>query len=237
MLERFAHNIDKYLRREDSFVAKGFKVLSPEVGESYRSDLPAKRISEVSLALPAAIASLPIVGILALSAKLEDGGSAFFVHRRIGRNGKPLKIVKIRCMQVDAEASENEVIRDPISEPEKDPRCTNLGRFMRKFELEELPQLWQVLKGELSLVGIRAVPQNVVDYTNRESPQLSANWREAYQSAKPGLFSLSAAANPQRKNDLRRLRYDLLYSRKKGLGLDFYIVTRATTRLLSKVFR
>lgn len=209
------------------------KKLSPQ-GQEYRQG-SLKRVTEVILATPPAIAALPVIGALALAKKGEDGGNAFYVQERVGKGGKPVPLVKIRSMRVhaDADGRANQTNASRF-DPENDPRNTRLGRFMRRYELEELPQLWQVVVGQLSLVDIRSAPQYVFDYLRDARPHTFAEWESAYFSGTPGLFSLNAAVNPQRKDDRKRHHYDMLYARKASLGLNCYIIFRCIARVVEK---
>ena len=119
--------------------------------------------------------------------------------------------------------------------PEDDPRNTQLGKKMRAFELEELPQLLQVLKGDISLIDIRAISQGAINRIEANRPENFEVWRKAYDAGKPGLLNLNAAINPRRKDVLTRLHYDMLYAKKASLGLDLYIIFKTAGRLLKKL--
>lgn len=225
--------VDRYLRREDTRLALTLKKLSPQ-GRAFRQS-HLKCFTEVALATLPAIVALPFIGALALAKKAEDGGSAFYVQKRVGEGGKPVPLVKIRSMRVnaDADARANQTNASRF-DPENDPRNTRLGRFMRRYELEELPQLWQVVVGQLSLVDIRSAPQYVFDYLRDARPHTFAEWESAYFSGRPGLFNLNAAVNSRRKDDRKRHHYDMLYARKASLGLSYYIIFRCITRVVEK---
>lgn len=229
--------IENYLRREDTLLARTLKHLSPKEGRPYRES-GLRRAMELGLATPAALATLPLVGLLSLIAKLQDGGTFFYVQDRVGKEGKIIPVVKIRCMKMDADSDIwASLTNASVFGKENDPRNTRLGSFMRKFELEELPQLWQVMRGDLSLIDIRSAPQYVVDYIQRERPCVFDEWEKAYQDGKPGLFSLNSAVNTKRKDDLKRHHYDLLYSRRASLGLDLFILYRTGVRMLRRLTR
>lgn len=230
----FATRVDRYLRREDTLLAHTFRAISPDVGQDYRNS-PEKRVTELVIATPFAVITLPVMGILASAKKLEDGESAFYVQKRLSQDGS-IPVVKIRCMKMDADNDTWANLHNAaIYGEECDPRNTRLGRFMRKYELEELPQLWQVVAGQLSLVDIRAAPQYVFDFIKENRPETFEEWEVAYRASdRPGIFSLNSAISKRRKNDIKRHHYDLLYAKKASLGLDLYILYRTGLRMAKK---
>lgn len=235
MVERsFRRKVDRYLRRENSVLAKTLKAISPYEGREYRESRQ-KRAIELVLATPLAISTLPLLAALATAKKLEDGGSCFYVQDRLDRHGNKIGVVKIRCMRENADADVRANLENAVQFGEsKDPRNTRLGGFMRQFELEELPQLWQVVNGDLSLVDIRSAPQYVFDHLETECPGWVGEWSDAYFKGVPGVFSLNSAVNNERKDDTRRYHYDLLYSRKASLGLDMFVLYRTGLRMAEK---
>jgi len=234
---RFRTRVDRYLRQEDTVLAGALKIVCPLEGQEYRNSR-FKRRAEVGLAAPAVLLTAPIVGGLASIAKLEDGGSGFYVQERVGSEGETVPVRKIRCMREGTDQNTFKDLRNAVIYGEaKDPRNTRLGGFMRQLELEELPQLWQVVKGKLALVDIRATTQYVLDYMAEECPEIFDEWREAYMAGKPGLFSLNSAVSRFRKDDTKRHRLDLIYSKKASLGLDLYILYRTGERMLGKLYQ
>lgn len=233
----FATQIDRYFRREDTILTKVLRYVSPKSGKEYRGG-SFKRITDTVFATPLALATLPLVTALSLVTKLEDGGSAFYIQNRIGRDGETVPVIKVRCMRMGADSDVRASLTNAsVFGEENDPRNTRFGSFMRKFELEELPQLWQVAFGQLSLIDIRSAPQYVIDYIREERFYTYKEWKKAYLEGKPGLFSLNSAMNEQRKNDLKRHHYDLLYSRRASLGLDLFILYRTGVRMLRRLAR
>ncbi len=236
--EHAIYPLDRYLRREDTALASLLRLVSGGVqGPDYRHG-PGKRIMEVAISSPAAILAAPwIIGLGAL-ATLEDGKAPFFLQERVGKGGKPITIVKIRTMEVPADTT---IIPQTAitsrTEPEDDPRNTRLGKLIRAYELDELPQLIQVVMGQLSLIGFRCLPQYVFDYLKIERPNDFDKWETAYLEAPPSLFSLFSAVEKHRKDNRRRHHYDILYAKKASLGLDLYILTRTGARLLAKIWK
>lgn len=131
-----------------------------------------KRLLDLVIALPLALLLTPGFALLAALIRLESPGSVFFAQTRIGRHGKPFKMFKFRSMYVDAEErkkeleAQNESAGGVIFKMKRDPRITRVGRFIRKASIDELPQLWNVIRGDMSLVGPRPpVPAEVAEYT------------------------------------------------------------------------
>jgi len=233
MIER--GSFDGYLRKENTALASALRFASGgKEGKDYRESIN-KRVVEVVITTPAIVLSAPIISGLAVAAYLEDGEAPFYKHKRIGKDARPLDVVKIRTMHGGAEG---EVLCSPGSlaiEPEDDPRNTELGKKVRAYEFDELPQLLQVLKGDLSLVGIRCLPQYVFDYLEKEKPEVFAEWEQAYFEGTPSLFSLFSAMAESRKDNKKRHHYDLLYARKASLGLDLYILAKTGARMTKKL--
>ena len=126
-----------------------------------------KRVFDILLSLIMLIVTSPILLVTALAIKLYDGGPAFYLSERIGRDGIPYTLWKFRSMVVDADTKVHELIRQQggnalLFKMKDDPRLTPIGRFIRKTSLDELPQFWNVLKGDMSLVGTR--PPTVDEY-------------------------------------------------------------------------
>lgn len=130
----------------------------------------AKRLLDIGLILLALPVLLPVMALIALVLRLDSPGPVFFVQTRVGQGGRPFGMVKFRSMVADAEARRAEVLgrsdRDGLCfKARQDPRITRVGRVLRRSSMDELPQLWNVLCGEMSLVGPRpALPAEVAAY-------------------------------------------------------------------------
>jgi lipopolysaccharide/colanic/teichoic acid biosynthesis glycosyltransferase len=130
---------------------------APALSDSQRFT---KRVFDLMLTIPGMIFALPLMGIIALAIYLDDGRPALFRQVRAGENGKQFEVVKFRTMVRNAEALQDTVTRKDengnlIHKTANDPRITRVGRYLRRFSLDEFPQLFNVLKGEMSLVGPR----------------------------------------------------------------------------------
>jgi lipopolysaccharide/colanic/teichoic acid biosynthesis glycosyltransferase len=137
-----------------------------------------KRVVDILAASAGLFVLAPLMGLIALAIKLDSPGSVFFAHRRVGRYGRPFKVLKFRTMVQDAPKRGGAITAG------HDPRITRVGRILRKTKLDELPQLWNVLKGEMSLVGPRP---EVEQYVALWEPTL----REKVLSVRPGITGLT----------------------------------------------
>lgn len=193
-----------------------------------------RRSLDVAAGSLALVAFLPILGMLALAVRFSDGGPALFAQKRIGRWGKEFTIYKFRSMRRDAERvlrSSPELYQRYLDNDYKlpeddDPRITSLGRFMRRTSLDELPQLWNVVKGDMSIVGPRPiVPQELEMYQPYSSMLLSA---------KPGLTGNWQVNGRSDVHYPRRAYMDLDYVGSNSLREDFAIIAKTVPAVLRK---
>lgn len=190
---------------------------------STRSTL--KRIVDITLAATALVFLSPIMLTVALIIKLHDGGNAIFVQRRIGVNGKQFNCYKFRSMVVDAqERLEHLLATDPAAKAEweatqkleNDPRITALGRFLRKSSLDELPQLVNILKGEMSVVGPRPIVSNeIVKY---------GQYFDYYRDVRPGLTGLWQISGRSDTTYDERVALDVEYVKEWSFMNDIKII-------------
>lgn len=138
-----------------------------------------RRAQDIFFSLLALIVLFPFLAVLALIIFIDDPhGSPFFVQERIGRNGKPFQFIKFRSMVVNAEAKLDELLEKnemdgPVFKIKDDPRITRIGKFIRKTSIDELPQLLNILMGDMSIVGPRpALPREVVHYNDYQKQRL-----------------------------------------------------------------
>jgi lipopolysaccharide/colanic/teichoic acid biosynthesis glycosyltransferase len=201
---------------------------SPKVREDAARDA-----LQMVVALALLLFLLPLMVFIALAVRIQDGGPALFKHRRVGLNGEAFRCWKFRTMRVDAEARLVELLsRDAEARQEwerdqklkNDPRITWLGRFLRKSSLDELPQLINLLRGEMNLVG----PRPIVE---AEIPRYG--WRiEHYQAVKPGITGLWQVSGRNQVDYRTRVAMDALYSRRRTIGLDLWIIANTVPAVL-----
>ncbi|RME44177.1 MAG: hypothetical protein D6795_18315 [Deltaproteobacteria bacterium] len=185
-----------------------------------------KRGLDLIGALLLLLLTLPLTLFLTLIIPLESRGGAFFRQRRVGRDGRLFTLWKFRTMRPGSEPTPAE-IWEPLS-PD-DPRITRLGRWLRRTGIDELPQLWNVLKGEMSLVGPRpALPEQVAGYTPEERERLRV---------KPGITGLAQIEGRDRIPWKRRIEIDREYVARASLPLDLVILWRTIGFLLREIRR
>ena len=183
-----------------------------------------KRIFYLVVSLVAVIVLSPILLVIALAIRLEDRGPILYRAQRVGRGGKPITVYKFRSMRMNADRLEDMLTPEELEEYKKnfklehDPRITKVGAFLRKTSLDELPQLFNILSGTLSLVGPRPVLQ--------EETELYGDKRNLLLSCKPGLTGLwqvSGRSNVTYENG-RRQALELQYVSQRSLWLDIKIL-------------
>jgi lipopolysaccharide/colanic/teichoic acid biosynthesis glycosyltransferase len=166
----------------------------------------------------------PLLGIAALAIKLDDGGPVFYRQRRVGRQGEEFDLVKLRTMIPGAEAQGAGWAVDYA-----DSRITRAGRVLRRLSLDELPQLWNVLRGEMSLVGPRpTLAYQVQQYTERQRRRLDV---------KPGLTGWAQVNGRARLLWTDRIELDLWYVENRSAWLDLKIIARTPRVLFSGTYR
>jgi exopolysaccharide biosynthesis polyprenyl glycosylphosphotransferase len=191
-----------------------------------------KHVLDFVLSLAALILLSPLLVLLALLIKITSPGPVLFRQERSGLNGRPFTIYKFRTMVSDAEQRQAELVamnemNGPAFKITNDPRITPLGKFLRKFSLDELPQLWNVLRGEMSLVGPRPLPVDEIKRLN----DLAHRRR---LSVKPGLTCLWQISGRNNVKDFKDwVRLDLEYIDNWSLGLDLKILCRTVPVVLT----
>jgi exopolysaccharide biosynthesis polyprenyl glycosylphosphotransferase len=183
----------------------------------------------VASALALAVLS-PVLAAVAVAVKLESPGPVLFGQRRVGRNGRAFRMLKFRSMYVDAEArldalrAQNEM-SGPVFKMRNDPRVTRLGRFLRRSSLDELPQFWNVLKGEMSVVGPRPpVPSEVHEYKR---------WQRRRLSVRPGITCIWQISGRSNVDFDRWMELDLQYIDSWSLAGDIAICLKTIPAVLS----
>ncbi len=175
-----------------------------------------KQLIDIFVSVFSLILLSPLIIILAIGVKLSSKGPVFYSHERIGRYGKPFQIYKFRSMRTDAEKN------GPELSSKEDNRLTNFGRFMRKFRLDEIPNFFNVLMGEMSLVGPRPERQFYIDQIIKKAPHYTH-----LHKVKPGITSWGQVKYGYAENVdqmIKRLRYDILYIENMSLFVDFKIL-------------
>jgi lipopolysaccharide/colanic/teichoic acid biosynthesis glycosyltransferase len=178
----------------------------------------AKRVVEVVVSAVLLVAALPLLIGLGLLVRLETRGPALYRQSRVGRRGALFTLLKLRTMRQDAETASGPVWTDP----EKDPRVTRLGRLLRKSRLDEVPQLWNVLKGEMSFVGPRPERPHFVQTLRLVIPYYDE--RHAVRPGITGWAQVKFGYGSTIEDSERKLQFDLYYVKNMSLLLDLAIV-------------
>lgn len=191
----------------------------------------AKRLVDLGGALAGLLLILPLFPFLALLIKLDSPGPLLFRQKRVGRDGRLFDCYKFRSMVVDAEAQKDRLqhlneASGAAFKIEHDPRITGVGRFIRRSSLDEFPQLLNVIKGDMSVVGPRPqIPSEVAQYTPRQARRLLV---------KPGLTCLWQVSGRSQLDFDEWMALDLEYVARRGLGFDFWVLTRTIPAVIER---
>lgn len=190
-----------------------------------------KRTFDAALAGVGLLLAAPLSLVLAAAIRLEDGGPIFFGQPRAGQGGRPFMAWKFRSMRPDAES-----LTGPLQARANDPRVTRVGRLMRATAMDELPQLWNILKGDMSFVGPRALRPGEIE--NEGGVMVPLEDVPGYASriqVRPGLTGVAQVFAPRDISRRSKFRYDRLYVKNRSRTLDlrlilisFYISLRGT---------
>lgn len=190
----------------------------------------AKRLMDLVLSVMALAVLIVPMGIVALLIKLDSPGPAFYIHKRIGKNGKPLPLLKYRSMHVNADQMIKEFTPEQKAEweanfkLEHDPRITRMGKFLRRSSLDELPQLINIIKGELSIVGPRPVVKDELEKYGENKAR--------FLSVTPGLTGYWQAYARSTCTYEKRMEMELHYVENANFWWDIKIMFATVGRVL-----
>ncbi|HAR94396.1 MAG TPA: sugar transferase [Deltaproteobacteria bacterium] len=173
-----------------------------------------KRVFDLLLSGLGLFVSLPLWVFFGILIKVQDGGPIFYGQERVGEKGRTFSVLKFRSMIVDAEGQTGVVWA-----VENDPRVTKIGRLLRATAMDELPQLWNIFKGDMSFVGPRAERPELVEQFAR-----SIQGYRARLSVKPGLTGLAQVYGRYDTLPQHKLKFDRLYIKRQSLGLDLRLI-------------
>jgi exopolysaccharide biosynthesis polyprenyl glycosylphosphotransferase len=208
----------------------GIPLLSMREGRVSPDDHPVKRGLDLIGAALALLVSTPIVVLVAILVRLESPGSPIFAQTRIGKHGKPFKLYKLRSMRDGADAEKALLLAQneadgPLFKMRNDPRLTRIGRIIRRTSIDELLQFWNVLRGEMSIVGPRPnLPDEVAQYTD---------WQSARMRVRPGITGLSQISGRSELTFDETCLLDIYYIENWSPSLDLKIVLKTLPYLLS----
>ena len=205
-----------------------------------------KRVFDVISALGVLIIFSPVFLIIPLLIKLDSPGPVFYKQRRVGKDGKGFYIYKFRNMYTNADEMviKNEEFRKLFKKKsgwkldmDKDPRITKIGKYLRKYSLDELPQIFNILNGDMSMVGPRAYRRDDVGDEIEEQLKLYPDLRHDMETAltvKPGLTGPWQTSGRNELSWDQRVKLDAEYARKQSLLYDLYLVFKTPKSMLSK---
>ncbi len=183
-----------------------------------------KRLLDIFLSLFGLLCLLPVSLVSGLIIKMESPGTVFYSQKRVGAKGKVFKVHKFRSMRSDAEEA------GPVWAMKNDCRVTRFGAFMRKVRIDEIPQMWNVLKGEMSFVGPRPERPVFVEQLTQNIPYYSLR-----HSVKPGITGWAQICYPygaSEEDALRKLEYDLYYNKNLSIQMDLWIIFQTIKTVL-----
>jgi lipopolysaccharide/colanic/teichoic acid biosynthesis glycosyltransferase len=186
--------------------------------------LPLNRVVDAAIAGTALLATSPLLGIAALAVKLEDGGPVLYRQTRVGLNGRDFQLLKLRTMVVGAET-----IGAGFAVDEGDPRITRVGRVLRKLSLDELPQLWNVVRGDMSVIGPRPTLRYQVErYDGRQRRRLNV---------KPGITGWAQVNGRAALPWAERIELDVWYVEHRTPWLDLRILAKTPFALFRGTYK
>ncbi|MDD2481298.1 MAG: exopolysaccharide biosynthesis polyprenyl glycosylphosphotransferase [Lutispora sp.] len=184
--------------------------------------LSIKRFMDIFIALIALLVTLPLMVVFGVLIILESNGSCFYSQTRVGKDGKLFTIYKLRSMYIDAEKG------GPRWAQENDPRVTKIGRYIRKTRIDEIPQLINIIKGDMSMVGPRPERPYYIHKFNKEIPEYNHRL-----TIIPGLTGWAQVNGGYELSPREKLEKDLYYIKNQSIWLDFKIILKTIKIVLS----
>lgn len=184
-----------------------------------------RRLFSIAISLVGLILSAPLIPLIMLAVRLDSEGPAFYTQTRMGKNGSLFKVVKFRTMRLDAEFATG-----PQWAGDNDPRVTRVGKFLRTTRLDEIPQLWCVLKGDMAFVGPRPERPEFIEQLSKEIPFYGV--RHMVRPGVTGWAQIKYKYGSTVEDAREKLQYDLFYIKNASLGLDLLIVFQTVKTVL-----
>ena len=219
-----------------TFMDKNIAFITTTNGLLSKHRVLLKRTFDFIIAVVGLIASCPFFLVIPILIKFDSPGNVFFIHKRCGKGLDEFPMIKFRTMRMDSEKMINSIISDnpnvliELEERNKiknDPRITRIGNFLRKTSLDELPQLFNVIRGHMSIVGPRPDTKEVISKYYQE-------YKEIYENIRPGLTGLWQVSGRSEIGYQKRIKLDYLYMLNWSLWIDIVIVIKTYRALLSK---
>ena len=183
-----------------------------------------KRLFDIAVSAAGLIVFAPIAAVIAIAIKIEGGGPVFFTQERVGQGCRVFNAFKFRSMIVDAERHTG-----AIQATVDDPRVTRVGRILRATAFDELPQLWNIFRGDMSIVGPRPLRPGEADTTAQGAmlPLSAIPGYEQRHRVRPGLTGVAQVYAPRDLPRNGKFRYDLLYLKRAGLFIDLVLIMQS----------
>lgn len=203
--------------------------------DTYVRHLPVKRIVDIAFSAMALILSLPLLFVVAVCIRLSSQGSVVYAHERIGRGGRPFKCYKFRTMHKDAERLLQECLRaspelknewEQNHKLKNDPRVTGIGKILRKLSLDEFPQFWNVIKGDMSVVGPRPMVREEVE------KKLGSKAAKIL-SVRPGLTGIWQTSGRSNTSYVKRVQLDELYVEHRTIWMDLKLIFKTLPSMIA----
>jgi len=185
----------------------------------------AKRFFDLFITFLALPFILPIGIITAILIKLDSRGPVFFIQERVGRHGEPFNMFKFRSMTIDAEKNGNKFAQ------RNDQRVTAIGKFIRKFRIDEIPNFWNVMKGEMSVIGPRPEQVSFVKFFDEEIERY--HFRHSVKPGITGLAQVNQGYAACTRSTQMKLNYDLFYIKHYSFGMEVNIVLKTMVTILT----
>lgn len=233
--------IERFTRAQlVSQLGKRVKNFLYPVGEDYLNS-PHKRMLDIVGSIVLTPIALPLIAGAATLIKLEDGGPVFYIVRSNGKNNEEFGMVKLRSMAISTPSSD-EILETSAYKQQDDPRITKVGRLIRLWSIDELPQIINILRGEMSLVGNRPMfPEKVnrLSDISTVSKKIYPEWVQKYHIAKPGAAGLATSRGRAELDQSdaglrRRLHYETFYITHASLGFDIKLISDTLRAALSR---
>jgi sugar transferase (PEP-CTERM system associated) len=189
-------------------------------GEGFRRSTPfilVRRVISIAISLVGLILALPLFPLITLAIRLDSKGPVFYTQTRVGKGGRIFNVVKFRTMRQDAEAASG-----PKWAGDNDPRVTRVGKFLRSSRLDEIPQLWCVLKGDMAFVGPRPERPEFIEWLSKEIPYYGV--RHMVRPGLTGWAQVKYRYGSTVEDSREKLQYDLFYIKNASIGLDLLIM-------------
>ncbi len=234
LVYRALRNLEKSSFRYSVVEMNGYKTLCVREREQSLGFAFTKRVADIVIALGALIVSLPIMAVTAIAIKMEDGGTVFYKSERIGQYGKKFYIYKFRSMKLNADRLEDMLTPEELARYYKefkldnDPRITRVGNFIRRHSIDELPQFFNILKGDMAMIGPRPLIEREVEVNY-------PNNKDLLLSLKPGLtgYWQAYARNNVGYENGERQKMELYYIEHSCWNLDIHIIFKTVKVVLT----